>query len=160
MPRQAAYLAAHRVPGRANAFAPRHVPRAPGRPNYQHRSEFRFFSPEDIQRPLKYPHVRPQMGNFATASRRESDPIPPPRSRGVQREPLGPLSQNRRRISGWELESQIWGPPPCVRRPVWQRLSGIRPRLRFRPTPRYPSAPGRPQWEIRDRVAPKKTSLH
>ena len=113
-----------------------------------------------VQRSLKYPHVRPQMGNFATASRRESDPIPSPRSRGVQREPLGPLSQNRRRISGWELESQIWGPPPCVRRPVWQRLSGIRPRLRFRPTPRYPSAPGRPQWEIRDRVAPKKTSLH
>jgi len=65
-----------------------------------------------VQRSLKYPHVRPQMGNFATASRRESDPIPPPRSRGVQREPLGPLSQNRRRTSGWELESQIWGPRP------------------------------------------------
>ena len=79
MPRQAAYLAAHRVPGRAYAFAPRRrYPRAPGRPNYQHRSEFRFFSPEDIQRPLKYPHVRPQMGNLATASRRESDPFPQP----------------------------------------------------------------------------------
>ncbi len=29
-----------------------------------------------VQRSLKYPHVRPQMGNFATASRRESDPFP------------------------------------------------------------------------------------
>ena len=62
-----------------------------------------------VQRSLKYPHVRPQMGNFATTSRLESDPFPPSRSRGVQRDPLGPLSQNRRRISGWELESQIWG---------------------------------------------------
>ena len=60
-----------------------------------------------VQRSLKYPHVRPQMGNFATTSRLESDPFPPSRSRGVQRDPLGPLSQNRRRISGWELESQI-----------------------------------------------------
>ena len=69
-----------------------------------------------VQRSLKYPHVRPQMGNFATASRLESDPFPPPRSRGVQTDPLGPLSQNRRRTSGWELESQIWGPPPwsCI----------------------------------------------
>ena len=47
------------------------------------------------------------MGNFATASRRESDPFPPPRSRGVQRDPWGPRSQNRRRPRGWELESQI-----------------------------------------------------
>ena len=31
-----------------------------------------------VQRSLKYPHVRPQMGNFATASRRESDPFPQP----------------------------------------------------------------------------------
>ena len=60
-----------------------------------------------VQRSLKYPHVRPQMGNFATASRRESDPFPPPRSRGVQRDPWGPRSQNRRRPRGWELESQI-----------------------------------------------------
>ena len=52
------------------------------------------------------------LGNFATASRLESDPFPPSRSGGVHRDPLGPLSQNRRRISGWELESQIWGPPP------------------------------------------------
>ena len=44
--------------------------------------------------------------------RSESDPFPPPRSRGVQRDPLGPRSQNRRRISGWELESQIRGHPP------------------------------------------------
>ena len=36
-----------------------------------------------------------QMGNFATASRRESDPFPPTRSRGVQRDSLGPRSQNR-----------------------------------------------------------------
>ena len=36
--------------------------------------------------------------------RRESDPFPPPRSRSVQRDPLGPRSQNRRRISGWELK--------------------------------------------------------
>ena len=40
-----------------------------------------------VQRPLKYPHVRPQMGNFATASRLESGPFPPARSRGVQRDP-------------------------------------------------------------------------
>ena len=51
------------------------------------------------------------MGNFATASRLESDPFPPSRSGGVHRDPLGPLSQNRPRPSGWELESQIWGPP-------------------------------------------------
>ena len=31
-----------------------------------------------------------QMGNFATASRRESDPFPPTRSRGVQRDSLEP----------------------------------------------------------------------
>ena len=31
-----------------------------------------------VQRSLKYPHVRPQMGNFATASRLESDPFPHP----------------------------------------------------------------------------------
>ena len=49
--------------------------------------------------------------NFATASRLESDPFPPSRSGGVHRDPLGPLSQNRPRPSGWELESQIWGPP-------------------------------------------------
>ena len=65
-----------------------------------------------VQRSLKYPHVRPQMGNFATASRRESDPFPPARSGGVQRDSLGPRNQNRPRLSGWELESQIWGPPP------------------------------------------------
>ena len=53
-----------------------------------------------------------QMGNFATASRRESDPFPPARSGGVQRDSLGPRNQNRPRLSGWELESQIWGPPP------------------------------------------------
>ena len=83
VPRQATYLAAYRVPGRACASAPRHrYPRAPGRPNYQHRS-FDF----SVQRPLKYPHVRPQMGNFATASRLESGPFPPARSRGVQRDP-------------------------------------------------------------------------
>ena len=64
-----------------------------------------------VRRSLKYPHVRPQMGNFATASRLESDPIPPSRSRGVQRDSLGPRSQNRPRPSGWELESQI---SPCV----------------------------------------------
>ena len=46
----------------------------------------------------------PLEGYFATASRRESDPFPPPRSRSVQRDPLGPRSQNRRRISGWELK--------------------------------------------------------
>ena len=39
-----------------------------------------------------------QMGNFATASRRESDPFPPTRSRGVQRDSLGPRSQNRPRL--------------------------------------------------------------
>ena len=39
----------------------------------------------------------------------ESDPFPPARSRGVQRDPWGPRSQNRRRPSGWELESQIRG---------------------------------------------------
>ena len=38
------------------------------------------------------------MGNFATASRRESDPFPPTRSRGVQRDSLGPRSQNRPRL--------------------------------------------------------------
>ena len=57
-----------------------------------------------VQRPLKYPHVRPQMGNFATASRRESDPFPPTWSQGAQRNSLGPRGQNRRRTSGWELE--------------------------------------------------------
>ena len=67
-----------------------------------------------VQRSPKYPHVRPQMGNFATASRRESDPFPPTRSQGAQRDPLGPLSQNRAWTSGWELESQIWGPPPSL----------------------------------------------
>ena len=41
-----------------------------------------------------------QMGNFVTASRRESDPFPPARSRGVQRDSLGPRSQNRTRPSG------------------------------------------------------------
>ena len=65
-----------------------------------------------VQRPLKYPHVRPQMGNFATASRRESDPFPPTWSQGAQRNSLGPRGQNRRRTSGWELESQIRGHPP------------------------------------------------
>ena len=66
-----------------------------------------------VQRSLKYPHVRPQMGNFATASRRESDPFPPARSRGVQRDSLGPRIRNCRNTSasGWELESQI---SPCV----------------------------------------------
>ena len=48
-----------------------------------------------------------QMGNFATASRRESDPFPPARSRGVQRDSSGPRSQNRPRPSGWELESLL-----------------------------------------------------
>ena len=67
-----------------------------------------------VQRSLKYPHVRPQMGNFATASRRESDPFPPTRSQGAQRDSLGPRSQNRRRTSGWELESQIRGHPPWL----------------------------------------------
>ena len=92
MPRQAAYLAAHRVPGRANAFAPRHVPRAPGRPNYQHRSEFRFFSPEDIQRPLKYPHVRPQWATSRPRLAAKVTPSPSPvsgRTKGL----LGPRSQ-------------------------------------------------------------------
>ena len=42
-------------------------PRAPGRPNYQHRSEF-FFQSRGYPEPLKYPHVRPQMGNFATST--------------------------------------------------------------------------------------------
>ena len=56
------------------------------------------------------------MGNFATASRLESDPFPSSRSGGVHRGPLGPLSQNRPRPSGWELESQIWGPPPSLKR--------------------------------------------
>ena len=65
-----------------------------------------------VQRSLKYPHVRPQMGNFATASRRESDSFPPTRSQGAQRNPLGPRSRNRPRPSGWELESQIRGHPP------------------------------------------------
>ena len=46
-----------------------------------------------VQRSLKYPHVRPQMGNFATASRRESDPFPPTRSQGAQRDPLGPRAE-------------------------------------------------------------------
>ena len=40
------------------------------------------------------------MGNFATASRLESDPFPPARSWGVQRDSLGPRSQNRARTSG------------------------------------------------------------
>ena len=48
-----------------------------------------------------------QMGNFVTASRRESDPFPPARSRGVQRDSSGPRSQNRPRPSGWELESLL-----------------------------------------------------
>ena len=33
------------------------------------------------------------MGNFATASRRESDPFPPTRSQGAQRDPLGPRAE-------------------------------------------------------------------
>ena len=37
--------------------------------------------------------------NFATASRLESGPFPPARSRGVQRDSVGPHSQNRRRPS-------------------------------------------------------------
>ena len=82
-----------------------------------------------VQRSLKYPHVRPQMGNFATASRRESDPFPPARSRGVQRDPWGPRSQNRRRTSGWELESQIRGPRPC---PVCELEKAKKQKLRFR----------------------------
>ena len=48
-----------------------------------------------------------QMGNFVTASRRESDPLPPARCRGVQRDSSGPRSQNRPRPSGWELESLL-----------------------------------------------------
>ena len=75
MPRQATYLAAHRVPGRAYASAPRHrYPRALGDQITSIEASFDF----SVQRSLKYPHVRPQMGNFATASRRESDPFPQP----------------------------------------------------------------------------------
>ena len=53
-----------------------------------------------------------QMGNFATASRRESDPFPPTRYQGAQRDSLGSRSQNRPRPGGWEHESQIRGPSP------------------------------------------------
>ena len=60
----------------------------------------------------------PMMGNFATASRRESDLFPPTRSQGAQRDPLGPRSRNRPRPSGWELESQIRRPPPCSASPL------------------------------------------
>ena len=59
-------------------------------------------------------HCRLFKSRSRSAVAAESDPFPPPRSRGVQRDPLGSLSQNRRRISGWELESQIWGPRPCA----------------------------------------------
>ena len=60
--------------------APTHPPhaigtRAPlGDQNTSIEASFYF----SVQRSLKYPHVRPQMGNFATASRRESDPFPQP----------------------------------------------------------------------------------
>ena len=37
-----------------------------------------IFQSRGYPEPLKYPHVRSQMGNFATASRRESDPFPQP----------------------------------------------------------------------------------
>ena len=111
MPRQATYLAAHWVPGRAT-----HPPDAIGTrgPLGDQITSIEASFDFSVQRSLKYPHVRAQMGNFATASRLESDPSPPVRSRGVQRDPLGPLSQNRAWTSGWELESQIWGPPPSL----------------------------------------------
>ena len=103
-------LAAHRVPGTHPPYAI--GTRGPlGDQNTSIEASFDF-SVHDVQRPLKYPHVRPQMGNFATASRRESDPFPPTWSQGAQRNSLGPRGQNRRRTSGWELESQIRGHPP------------------------------------------------
>ena len=80
-----------------------------------------------VQRPLKYPHVRPQMGNFATASRRESDPFPPTWSQGAQRNSLGPRGQNRRRTSGWELESQIGGHPTYACQWCWAGFSCSEP---------------------------------
>ena len=85
------------------------------------------FSVHDVQRPLKYPHVRPQMGNFATASRRESDPFPPTWSQGAQRNSLGPRGQNRRRTSGWELESQIGGHPTYACQWCWAGFSCSEP---------------------------------
>ena len=69
----------------------------------------------------------PMMGNFATASRRESDLFPPTRSQGAQRDPLGPRSRNRPRPSGWELESQIRGPRPCAARPLVAQISSSDP---------------------------------
>ena len=70
-------------------------------------------------------------GNFATASRRESDPClsrtpaPQPGLRAYKRTLLGPRSQNRRRTSGWELESQIRRAPGRGETPrplVWVKL--------------------------------------
>ena len=45
-----------------------------------------------VQSSLKYPHVRPQMGNFATASRLESDPFPIPVMLGTLWGPLAKIA--------------------------------------------------------------------
>ena len=105
VPRQATYLAAHRVPGRAYVSSPRHRYRGPLGDQITSMEARFYFHPENPQVRLS-PHVRPIWA-------RESDPFPPALSRGVQRDSLGPRIRNCRNTSasGWELESQI---SPCV----------------------------------------------
>ena len=75
-----------------------------------------------VQRSLKYPHVRPQMGNFATASRRESDPLPPARSRRVQRDSFGPRSQIAPDQEARNSNLRLGGPPRHVPRLLSEAL--------------------------------------
>ena len=62
-----------------------------------------------VQRSLKYPHVRPQNGQLRDRVSPRKWTLPPSPVMGRTK---GPHNQNRRRPSGWELESQIRRPPP------------------------------------------------
>ena len=129
MPRQATYVAAHRVPGPwlPVPIWPTHPPHAIGTRgplgDQITSIEASFdFSPRSSPRPLKYPHVRPQMGNFATASRRESDPLPPARSRRVQRDSFGPRSQIAPDQEARNSNLRLGGPPRHVPRLLSEAL--------------------------------------
>ena len=68
-------------PGRPAALRGRPTslyPRAPGRPNYQHRNEFWVFSPEDIGAHVKYPHDRSQDGQQRPRLAAKVTPSPSP----------------------------------------------------------------------------------
>ena len=146
MPRQATYVAAHRVPGPwlPVPIWPTHPPHAIGTRgplgDQITSIEASFdFSPRSSPRPLKYPHVRPQgqagfpefwlhawyplaRGNFATASRRESDPLPPARSRRVQRDSSGPRSQIASDQEARNSNLRLGGPPRHVPRLLSEAL--------------------------------------